>query len=184
MARRVKINVPDSFVESLNELILRVHEEDEEAKKQTALRKQAEREREREQKEVRIKKGFKHAKEIFAWLEAFRESEIGQILIRIGHISVDGVFIFDGHVSQKGWIGIGVGGQGVWWTRTGCGAREYYVQSPLELAEQVDPEILKLAHEWIKEDKVWECIKERIDTYRAKSKEIFDMMARFNKGEI
>lgn len=109
MSKRIKFVVPDSFVESLNELIIRVREGDEEVEKQAIAIRQVERERQERLKEESIKKGLKHAEYIFAWSEAFRESEIGRTLIRIGHSSVYGVYIFDGQVLGKPWRGIGVG---------------------------------------------------------------------------
>lgn len=182
MSKRIKISVPDSFVESLNELIIRVRERGEEAKKESALRNQSKANEAKKLREERIKKGLKHAEYIFAWGEAFRESEVGQALIRIGHSYVDGVFIFDGQAYQKPWVGIGVGGGGVWWTRSGCGSRENYVQTPQRLAEEVDSEILKLAHGWIKEGKVWECVKNRIDKLIARSKEVQTALARLTSS--
>ncbi|MBI4120161.1 MAG: hypothetical protein HY454_01715 [Parcubacteria group bacterium] len=178
MVRRVKVSVPDSFIASINELVVQARKEDEEVKKQADQRKKEAEER-RIREEKRIKKGLKYAEYIFSWSEAFRESETGQLLMKIGHMPVDGVYIFDGHVPQKSWRGIGIGKKGIWWMRNGCGATEHYVQTPRDLAKQIDPEILELAHEWIEEGKVWTCIRERMDTWRAKSAECQRLAERY-----
>ena len=114
------------------------------------------------ERKKRLKEGLSYAKFIFEWTDEFRKNEDGKRIIKIGERTFfGGVMFFDYHLYGKAWRGLGVSKNGVWWIRGGCGAYPVDVQSPEELAAEIDTAILSTSCESIKNGKVWECIKNR-----------------------
>ena len=116
-------------------------------------------------KTKRVKDGLAFAKKVFAWTESFRESEAGKELMRISHIPIayQNIFFFDRRVEGDEWVGLLVTPQGLFLDNGGrmsCLFRKD-INSPHELAASVDTRILKEVCEWIKDGRVWECIKRR-----------------------
>lgn len=110
--------------------------------------------------------GASYAEKIFKWAKAFQESDIGKKLMRISHIptAYKFVFFFTGKAEGKEWTGIGVSCQkGVLWTHGRKYELHHYEDTPEELTGSIDPDILKLACEWIDDGRVWKCIEERFD---------------------
>lgn len=113
----------------------------------------------------RIKNGLKYAEKIFEWVNKFSESKEGKKLIDAGsrYNHQQGIFIFTEKVLGRGSRALGVSEEGLYWIAFGCGARENYMETPEELASQIDPEILKLACETLEDGRVWKCIEEQIE---------------------
>ncbi len=116
-------------------------------------------------KTARVKEGLAFAKKVFAWAESFRESEVGQELMRVSHTptAYSNIFFFDGRVEGAEWVGLVVTPQGLFLDNGGrmsCLFRKA-IDSPQELAASVDTRILKDACEWIDDGRVWRCIKRR-----------------------
>lgn len=122
---------------------------------------------EQQEKEELVRRGLPCAEKIFAWALEFQKNKAGQKLIEVGNIygTMDGVCFFDGHVEGEAWRALGIGSRGLYWHPAGCGAHEYYVSTPRQLAEEVDPEILELACSWIqgKAKKALDCINRRLE---------------------
>lgn len=114
----------------------------------------------------RIALGAPYAEKIFKWTKAFRESDIGKKLMEISHIptAYKFVFFFTGKAEGKEWTGIGVSCQkGVLWGHERRYELHHYEDTPEELAGNIDPDILKLACEWIDDGRVWKRIEEGFD---------------------
>lgn len=110
----------------------------------------------------RVKEGLAFAKKVFAWAESFRESEVGQELMKVSHIptAYSNIFFFDGQIGIR-WVGLLVTPQGLFLDNGGrmsCLFRKE-INSPKELAAFVDTRVLKEACAWIEDGRVWECIK-------------------------
>ena len=112
----------------------------------------------------RRKRGLKYAKKIFKWINEFFESKEGKSLIGAGskYNYPKGIFVFTEKILGRGSRALGVSKEGLYWMAFGCGARENYVETPKELASQIDPEILELVCETLDDGRVWKCIEEHI----------------------
>ena len=112
----------------------------------------------------RRERGLKYAQKIFDWTREFRRMPEGKKLIEIGvkYDHREGIYFFTEKAPGRGSRALGVSKKGLWWIQFGCLARENYVETPEELAEQIDSEILKLACETLDDGRVWKCIEEHI----------------------
>lgn len=112
----------------------------------------------------RQKRGLKYAEKIFDWVREFCHMPEGKKLIEIGvkYDHREGIYFFTEKASGRGSRALGVSKKGLWWMQFGCMARENYVETPEELASQIDSEILKLAYKTLNDGRVWECIEEHM----------------------
>ena len=140
------------------------------------LRAQQKQEREAREKALRadnLKNGLSYAQKIFLWTNAFRNSPVGQELMRKSHIptAYENIFFFDGHVENTEWVGLVVNPKGLHLNHGGrySNLSQKLVDTSKELAELVDTRILKKACEWIDSGKVWECIERRFDYLKKES---------------
>ena len=140
------------------------------------LRAQQKKEREAREKALRaerLKTGLAYAQKIFLWTNAFRNSPVGQELMRKSHIptAYENIFFFDGHVENTEWVGLVVNPKGLHLNHGGrySNLSQKLVDTSKELAELVDTRILKKACEWIDSGKVWECIERRFDYLKKES---------------
>jgi len=134
------------------------------------LRAQQEQEREAKEKALRaenLKNGLVYARKIFRWTNAFRNSIVGQELMRKSHIPTiyNNIFFFDGHIENTNWVGLVVSPKGLCLNHGGrySNLSQRFVTTSKELAESVDARILKEACEWLDNGKVWECIERHFD---------------------
>ena len=133
------------------------------------LRAQQEQEREAKEKALRaenLKNGLAYARKIFLWTNAFRNSSVGQELMKKSHIpGYNSIFFFDGHIENINWVGLVVNPKGLCLNHGGRNSNLFqrFVHTSKELAEYVDTRILKEACEWLDNGKVWECIERRFD---------------------
>ena len=112
----------------------------------------------------RRKRGLKYAQKIFDWAREFRRMTEGKKIIEIG-VKYDhrkGIYFFTEKAPGRGSRALGVSKKGLWWIQFGCMAMENYVETPEELALQIDSEILKLACETLDDGRVWKCIEEHM----------------------
>lgn len=142
------------------------------------LRAQQEEERKTKEKALRaenLKNGLVYARKIFLWTNAFRNSSVGQELMKKSHIptAYNNIFFFDGHVENTNWVGLVVNLKGLCLNHGGRYSNLFqrHVHTSKELAESVDTRILKEACEWLDNGKVWECIERRFD-YLNKKKDV------------
>lgn len=150
------------FPEDLKQIVsISLTKKAEEEKRKSKL----ERERRLADKKVRqrnLKEGLPHAEFIFKWAKEFRGSEEGQKLIELcSWTFLGGIMFFDEKLDNFPWRGLGVSKDGLWWMRSGCGAKPNKVNSPKDLAVVIMPEILSAARDNIKSGRVWDCIKDR-----------------------
>lgn len=111
----------------------------------------------------RQRAGISYARKIFSWAEAFRKDPTGQRIITVGEWpGLDGVFIFTEKVFGERERNLGIGERGLWWMGFGCGAREEYVASPEQLADEVGAAVLRAAWQCLESGAVWDCIKKRL----------------------
>lgn len=114
-----------------------------------------------------LKTGLVYARKIFLWTNAFRNSSVGQELMKKSHIptAYNNIFFFDGHVENTNWVGLVVNPKGLCLNHGGrySSLSQRFVHTSKELAESVDTRILKEACEWLDNGKVWECIERRFD---------------------
>lgn len=153
--------------ENINKLAKKLRDERVTSEK---LRAQQEQEREAKQKALRaenLKNGLAYARKIFLWTNAFRNSSVGQELMKKSHIptAYHNIFFFDGHVENTNWVGLVVNPKGLCLNHGGrySSLFQRFVHTSKELAESVDTRILKEACEWLENGKVWECIERRFD---------------------
>ena len=158
--KKEKATPPLSLVELANQVDKKRRLEAAEIKNQSLIE---ERRRAREKAE-RIKNGLKYAKKIFQWAEEFAGTSEGRRLIEIGmkYNYREGIYFFDEKIPGEAWRGLGISKKGLWWIYNGCCARERYVETPEELASEIEPVILQKAVETLETGQVWECIKTRM----------------------
>ncbi len=153
--------VPD-FIAQLADTL---YERQKKKKEAEVLRRKREEEKEERRLRKRLKDGLQYAEKIFVWAEAFRKSAPAQKLFEVGdgllHHGTNVIF-FDGHLKKTEWIGLGVTEKDMYWIGSWYMASERSVESPEELAEDVETKILELACEWIDNGDVWRCIKRRL----------------------
>ena len=70
---------------------------------------------------------------------------------------------FDQELSGHGWRTLAIFPKGLRWRRSGCGAYWHAVRRPMDLAEEISPEILKAAWATIENGTVWECVQESLE---------------------
>lgn len=153
--------------ENINKLAKKLRDERVVSEK---LRAQQEQEREAKERAWRaecLKTGLVYARKIFLWTNAFRNSFVGQELMKKSHIptAYNNIFFFDGHVENTNWVGLVVNPKGLCLNHGGrySALFQRFVHTSKELAESVDTRILKEACEWLDNGKVWECIERRFD---------------------
>ena len=134
------------------------------------LKAQQEQEREAKENALRaenLKNGLAYARKIFLWINAFRNSSVGQELMKKSHIptAYNNILFFDGHIENISWVGLIVNPKGLCLNHGGRYGNLFqeFVRTSKELAECVDTRILKEACEWLDNGKVWECIERRFD---------------------
>lgn len=156
-----------SIPENINKLAKKLRDERMASEK---LRAQQEQERKAKEKALRaenLKTGLVYARKIFLWTNAFRNSIVGQELMRKSHIptAYNNIFFFDGHIDNTNWVGLVVNPKGLCLNHGGRYSNLFqrFVSTSKELAESVDTRILKEACEWLDNGKVWECVKRRFD---------------------
>ena len=139
------------------------------------LKAQQKQEREAEEKALRaenLKNGLVYAQKIFLWTNAFRNSSVGQELMKKPHIptAYNNIFFFDGHIENTNWVGLIVNPKGLCLNHGGRYSNLFqrFVHTSKELAESVDTRILKEACEWLDNGKVWECIERRFNYLKKK----------------
>ena len=127
------------------------------------LKAQQEQEREAKEKALRaenLKNGLVYARKIFQWTNAFRNSFVGQELMKVSHIptAYNNIFFFDGHIENTNWVGLVVNPKGLCLNHGGRygNLSQRFVNTSKELAELVDTRILKEACGWLDNGKVWE----------------------------
>jgi len=153
--------------ENIKQLAEKFREERIASEKLEAQQKQEQKAKERAIRTKRLRTGLDYARKIFLWTNAFRNSFVGQELMKISHETrvYKNIFFFDGHIKGVNWVGLIVNPKelllsyGGRWSVLG---RES-INSAKELAGSVDTKILKEACEWIDNGKVWECIERRFD---------------------
>ena len=153
--------------ENINKLAKKLRDERVASEK---FRLQQKREREAKEKAFRaenLKNGLAYARKIFLWTNTFRNSSVGQELMRKSHIptAYNNIFFFDGRIENVNWVGLVVNPKGLCLNYGGrySSLSQRFVHTSKELAESVDTRIPKEACEWLDNGKVWECIERRFD---------------------
>lgn len=152
---------------NINKLAKKLRDERVASEKFRAQQKREQEAKKRAWRAENLKTGLIYARKIFLWANAFRNSFVGQELMRVSHIptAYHNIFFFDGHVENTDWVGLGVNPKGLCLNYGGrySSLSQKFVYTSKELAETVDTRILKEVCEWIDNGKVWECIERRFD---------------------
>lgn len=163
MARKKKSEgLQINFPPNIHQLALdfcRTRLNEEELERLSQLKREKERKRERA---FRLQNGLESAKQIFLWAKAFRNSEIGQELMKKSHMptAYRSVMFYGGQIEGTDWVGLGNTAEGLFLDRGGrmSALTRQIIKSAFDLALAVDPRALQDACKWIDNGKVWEYI--------------------------
>lgn len=133
---------------------------EEESKRLSRLKQEKE---EKLQRRFRLQNGLADAKHVFDWVKVFRNTDIGQELMRKSHqlTGCQGVIFYDGRVEGEKWVGLVSATDGLFLAKVGRMSQPTRVKSAVDLALAVDPKILREACKWIESGQVWKCIEWR-----------------------
>lgn len=151
--------------ENIEKLAKKLRDERIASKKLSTKQEQERRAKEKAWHAKCLKTGLVYARKIFLWTNAFRNSSVGQELMKVSPTAYHDIVFFDGHVENTNWVGLMVNPKGLCLNHGGRyrALSQRFVHTSKELAESVDTRILKEACEWLDNGKVWECIERRFD---------------------
>lgn len=156
---RMVVKFPEEIIRFARESHKRILDE----KEQEEVKRRAREEENSRIRCERLKNGLRYAKKVFEWAEDFKKSRVGQELMEISHLpsATKNVFFFDGNIAGVNWLGLAITPKGLLLVTGGRCRTEKHVESAPDLAASVDTKILQAACKWIKNGRVWECIKDR-----------------------
>lgn len=158
------------FPEDIKLLAQKFKDKKERAEAKIILKKAEKDAEESANRELRLKEGLVYAKKIFAWLTAFKDSEIGRELMAEGHppTAYGLVIIFNEKLDGITWTGLAVSANGVTVIKAfgRMGPDCHVVNNPEQLAVAVHTKVLEMAEKNISTGRVWECIKSLFNTQR------------------
>ena len=157
------MNFPEKITDFINEFDKTVKK----IKKEKLEQKNKEKEAKEKLKASNLKSGLNYAEKIFKWAEDFRKSEVGKKLIKISHIPIayKQIFFFVDDVEGVNAPEFVVDLKGLWLDTRGMYShfRRRHIKSPIGLAKEVSPKVLKAVCDSIDSGEVWECIKNGFD---------------------
>ena len=157
-----KIEIPDFLVEFTEKLCSEKEENKRRAEVEYRKRIRYQIRQDEEQLERRRRLGLKWAKKIFKWAESFRKSDNGKKLFQLkGSI----ICFFDEKVMGSPWRMLGIDEENLYWHSFGCCSHYHELETPINLAELADPEVLEEVWHLIESGGVWETMKRTIERW-------------------